>query len=250
MTSKSFKKSRVVKLAGVAIESDQCHLLSELDDSKNDDVIDRRSKLIVTLNSDEFTSLRKKFESGGRILKSVTGNLSNQKNDLKLPLVREMQKNERKFAEKMKIQREKNSVKKLKRKEKELKTVSERKRMKEKAELQKLFDKIVAKKNVKSESEKASKLKKTDTDFGVSKRLNFTEFPNDVEKERGEGASENDVKGRLYPIPRSENIGENDIVLQNSHGLDTQRGHIDPKRERASSMKEKLAFFGQVSKKK
>jgi len=64
--------------------------------------------------------------------------------------------------------------------------------MKEKAELQKLFDKIVAKKNVKSESEKASKLKKTDTDFGVSKRLNFTEFPNDVEKERGEGASEND----------------------------------------------------------
>ena len=140
----------------------------------------------------------------------------------------------------------------MKKIEKEFKTDSERKRNKEKAELQRMFDKIVAKKNVKSKSENASKLHQSDADFkvDVSKRLNFEELPNDVEKERCERASEEDVKGRLYPISRSENIGENNIILENSHGLGPKKGHIDSKRERANEIKEKLAVFGQFSKKK
>ena len=70
---KSSYKTRVLKLSGVAMDNNQCHLLSEFDDVTNKssdcDVINRRSKPIVTLKPDEFKSLRKKFESGSRIMK-------------------------------------------------------------------------------------------------------------------------------------------------------------------------------------
>ena len=141
LPSKNSCKTRVLKLSGVAMDNNQCHLLSEFDDVTNKssdcDVINRRSKPIVTLKPDEFKSLRKKFESGSRIMKSVTGDYSSPKSDLKIPLVRVMQQNEKRLAERMKIKKEKDSVKKMKKIEKEFKTDSERKRIKEKAELQK-----------------------------------------------------------------------------------------------------------------
>ena len=130
-----------------------------------------------------------------------------------------MQSNEKKIIENLKVQREKDLLKKLKRREKEAKSNSERKRIK-KSRITETFDKIVAKK-VNDSSGKSVK-NVTFPKRGKSKCLDFKNPPNDKILEREESAEENSQKGLLLFISGSTSLGENSHFPQNSREKCTQ----------------------------
>ena len=133
------------------------------------------------------------MKKGDKIRDSVSGNVfahKKLKNEPKIPLVRAMQQNERKLSENLKIQREKDSIRKLKRKEKEAKSESERKRVRERNELKLLFDKIVKKKMDSSINLSVNSPTPSPKNTEVSKCLDFSNIlDNDIDVRR-ESASE------------------------------------------------------------
>ena len=193
-----------------------------------------------------------RFEAGGKIIKSVNVSDNNSKTKnrvgLKSPLLHIMQSNEKKFSANIKAKKEKDTIKKLKKREKEAKSDSERKRIKERAELQRLFDKIVAKKVVESGS-KCAKIVAS-PDIGASKCLNFKNQPNDDIEDSRESADENSRKGLLYSKPELASLGENSRFSLNSHGGASKSEHNDSEEEGAMIFREKMAKFGPILKKK
>ena len=160
----------------------QCHLSDNFDSRTQYDVINSDGSALQEIKGSSMVNLMiDRFEAGGKIIKSVNVSDNNSKTKnrvgLKSPLLHIMQSNEKKFSANIKAKKEKDSIKKLKKREKEAKSDSERKRIKERAELQRLFDKIVAKKVVESGS-KCAKIVAS-PDIGASRCLNFKNQPND-----------------------------------------------------------------------